>query len=161
MGKWAKLKDSLQRFMPEPTFQEQILTAKKSWKALKPNELGEALKAQKIRKMQLEDEVKDTNVQIEALSEMLIEWMNLQEIDSFRLATGGVITNVVTPYPTVVDEDKLLAWLGQEEPTERLKLPWPTLARIVRERLEQGHPLPEGVDVFYKEAAQVYGGKNG
>lgn len=158
-GKWQGLKGKLRRFVPDMTFQDRVDDVKKVWVKLKPQEMGEELKKLKLRKIAIEDEEKEINLKVEALSQLLCDWMEREEIESFRLASGGVITNVVTPYPRVTDETEFMEWLKENEPDEKLKLPWPSLDRIVRTRLEEGQPLPQGVEVFIKDSAKLYGGR--
>lgn len=157
--RWGKLKDKLRQFVPEPTYQDAVDEIKKVWVKLSPKEMGEEFKGLKLRKIEISDEEKEINMKIEALSQLLVEWMEREEIESVRLDSGGVLTQTLSPYPRVVDEEQLLAWLREEHPTERLKLPWAVLERIVRERLEEGHPLPDGVEVFLKNSVKLYNAK--
>lgn len=162
--KWKKLKTSLRQFTLESSYQDKIDVLKERFRKFDPTkQLAEMFKVAKKDKERIKIELENVNADIEAISQLLLEHMQENNLEAIELATGGRISEVVTPYPQVKDEALFLKWLKKEQPDEhkRLKYPWPSLDRMVRERLDEGETMPPGVDAFYKNTVRLYGGNSG
>lgn len=119
--------------------------------------------AARDRKDKLVDELKSTELEIEALTRMFVERFEDAGESSKTFEDGVSISVTVEPYPFVADQGKLLSWVRQEGLEALLTLNYSTMASLVKERLEGkvNKPLPDGVDVYMKDKLTCRGRKKG
>jgi hypothetical protein len=161
MGKYTQLKNQLQRFVPEGDWQAKVDVVKQRLRAASSNPAfwGEDFKASRAHKDKLEAEVKELNTELEACSQLLLEWMESHELTRMDLASGGSLWIKDDPYVKVNDPPALLKWIRAKKMGGLLTIHWQTLNSIVKEDLVAGKKLPPGVDAWMKTTVRLRGGK--
>ena len=166
MGKYTKLRGKVPAFQEESPYQEKINAAKQ---ALIGTESGEGANVNKLAaifsgikqlKDSLEDKISEFNVQLEALSQLLCEALEDQQIEKITLASGATGFIQDTPYPVVKDKDAVLAWIKKEKMQALLGVNYQTLKGLTNERLVAGKPCIPGTEVFLKTQFRLRNGNN-
>ena len=100
----------------------------------------------------VKDEARDllsaANLELEAVSQLLIEQFETEGIESKKLDTGESLGIHPEPYPVINDPEKFRVWCLEQGLEQSMKLPWQSTAAIVKERLLGGEPEPPGVSTF-------------
>jgi hypothetical protein len=160
MGKYDKLKGKLPAFQQEPSFQQKVDEAKSEYLALEPSDLARTFSSVKQRKKSFEDLISIANIELEALSQMLVENFEVTGLSKFQLSTGETCYQQTEPYSSVMDQEALLAWVKKEKMQALLSLAWATMNALNKERLVAGKaPLP-GTAVFLKTSVRLRGGSS-
>lgn len=146
MGKWSKLATEF----PALPYDEKVRAQADALRGTSIDGLTSAINDERLAKERLEDELKATNTNLEALYVALEEARLAANLDGFS-ANGYRWTPTIEPYPQVKDRVALRAWADEHIP-EGLQLPWQTLRSMTKDALETGEPLPEGVEVYMKKA---------
>jgi hypothetical protein len=159
-SKYAKLKSKLPAFEQEQSYQERVDAWKHDFFGENPLDANVALLAAKLAELKglkenEENLIASLNVGIEALSQLLIERMQADDLDKVSLASGATIYLQYEAYPSVKDKEKLLQWAKSHKFGPLLTLPWQTLRGICNEMLLAGKPLPNGVECFLKTQARI------
>lgn len=123
----------------------------------KLNTLTKTAKARlfcKIRdhKDQLETQVKELNVDLEALSQLLVHEMEGEGLDLFRLDSGDSLSIKDEPYCSVADKNIFINWIKDSRMEDLLTVHYQTLSAMTKQRLESGKPAPPGIKVFMKSS---------
>ena len=93
--------------------------------------------------------VKDINLQLDAVSELLADQFDAEDVTSLR-TKEALVSVYVEPYTSVQDHDSLREWCIAQGLERSLRLPWQTVNSITKQRLEDGLPEPDGVTIFAK-----------
>ncbi len=101
------------------------------------------------------------NVEIEALSQLLVDALETQNIQKVELASGAICFLQDTPYPVVKDREAVMAWIKKQKMTSLLSVHYQTLKAMTNERLIAGKPLIPGTEVFLKTQARIRNASNG
>lgn len=151
MGKYDHLVDSLPTLQrEEPTYQAKVDAKKREIY----EELGEALSSPSMAilfKRAREDKdgaeriLYDINLELTAITQMLIDRYEIDGITSTRLDTGETVSIQYEPYAVVEDKEKVWQWCKDNGYEREMQLNWKTLNAITKERLLQGQPEPDGV----------------
>jgi hypothetical protein len=160
-GKYAKYRGKLEAFAQEPDFQKKVDAEKRKHAKRDANALGKEFVRRKRAKNSLKRKDRQLNVELEALSQLLVDRLEGAEIESVKFRGGVGVGLQDKPYPSVADRRKLFGWIKQTRMTGLLSVHHQTLLGLVTEALEAGRPLPPGVDVFLKTSAKVTGLKDG
>jgi hypothetical protein len=160
MGKWTAFKGKLQHYVEESDYQEKVDDEKQTLIKKSPQQLAENLKDLKNAKKEFNASLYRVNLEIEATQQLLLEWMEANGMDSIRLQSGGLFSERLEPYSSVIDKEKLKEWVKKQKMNHLLVLPWSMLNSMVKERLMNGETLPPGVEVFIKTSLSMYGGKD-
>jgi hypothetical protein len=96
----------------------------------------------------LKETIKEINIVIEAYSQLIIAGFEEGGTTALRLATGSVISLVTEPYIAIKDPEKFRLWCIANGLGPSLKLLWSTANSLVKERLINGEPEPDGVEAF-------------
>jgi hypothetical protein len=97
---------------------------------------------------QLEAELKELRLSIEATTQMLAEQYEAEGMTSVRLASGASVSIQMEPHAVVKDKDAHRLWAIANGMERLLMLPWGTTNAITKERLLAGQPEPDGVEAF-------------
>jgi hypothetical protein len=157
-SKWGSLKNKIEPFALEQTYQARVDEVKKTYVGLDTAELAREFAAHRRIKREHEDVIKDENTELEALSQLLVADLESSDIQKVTLATGETTYISSEPYSTVADKVKMLAYLRKAKMQELLSLNFQTMNALNKERLAAGkEPLP-GTVVYLKTSARVRGG---
>jgi hypothetical protein len=156
----AALKAQLPRFEQPPDYQSKVEEMKNHYHALDASGLAREFSFMRKMKRDLEEQVRDYNVHIEALSQLLVETLEASQLQNIKLLTGETVTVHTEAYPTIQDKTLLLSWVHNSGLEELMTLNFRTLQSLVRERLQQGKDNPPGVQTYCKMSARITGGSN-
>lgn len=148
---------NLTAFTEEPSYQEKINELKAEYVGFETADLAREFKIAKLKKKELEEQVSDLNVGLAALSQLLVDNLQGQELQKVSLDAGGTVYLQVEVYPSTKDRAALQNWVIAEEMMELLTVNYRTLQGVVKERLIAGEALPPGVEVFLKTSAKLIG----
>lgn len=107
------------------------------------------------RKEELEEELKEINLNIEAAQQILVDRFENDGMQSLRLSTGELFYLHEEPYSKVEDKALVNNWFEENNMGEMRTVNWQSLNAIVKERLEHSQPVPEGVSVFMKTVVKM------
>lgn len=166
MGKWSKLKDIYPKMPVDAGYQEKvdaILNSEAPADVLTPGDKKglavrdlsdfqvEALyNRARDKKESLEALVSIKTLEIEALVRLLVDRFEASGETSKTFEDGCSLRLADEPFPTVTDSGKLRAWIIKKNMEDMLTLNFQTMKSMVKACLADGHPLPDGVDVFMK-----------
>lgn len=92
----------------------------------------------------------ETNLNLEALKQLMESAYENEDVSSLRLANGDTVRSQPEPYSKVVDKDAFRQWAIKEGLERSLQLPWQTTNALTKERLLKGLPEPTGVTATVK-----------
>ena len=69
-------------------------------------------------------------------------------MENLKLSSGHSVRTQVEPNAVVRDKSVYRQWCVDNGFGELMVLPWQTTNSITKERLEDGNPEPEGIEVF-------------
>lgn len=171
MGKWTYLKGDYEKVPVDQTWLDRvndILNKPKSDDPADgrlrdvPNaELAKIFTQAKAQKEILEGQLADVNLHIEAYTKLFVDRFDEDGVSKMTFDDGTTISINPEPYPTVKDREALLKWVRANGMEELLTLQYQTMAKIVKEAIEGGQALPDGVEVFLKDklSRRTKGGK--
>src|SRR5271169_6001054 len=164
-SKWAKMRGVLPAFENESSFQEKVNEAKQfilagadTPEGANVNRLARLFSERYAAKEGFEEIIAEHNIQLEALSQLLVERLEESDTQKVELSSGATIYLQDTPYPSIENKEFFYKWLHKENLDGLLTLNHQTLKGIVSERLQQGKPLPGGTKCFLKTVARVRNG---
>lgn len=160
MGKYNGLKKMLPKFELEPDFRAKVDEAKKAFIGCDAPEMARAFAITRREKQGLEAQIKMQNVELEALSQLLVENLEDSEVQKIQLATGETVYLQDEPYATVEDRSKVMAWMRSRKLTAMFTVQWQSFNAMVKDMLVQGKPIPPGTKVFMKTSARLRGGNS-
>lgn len=166
-GKYSKLRGVIPAFQEETSYQQRV----DSWKQgflctddatnVNVNMLARNFAERKADKDKLEERISALNVELEALSQLLVEALEDQNIQKVELASGAICFLQDTPYPVVKDRDAVLEWIKKERMQSLLSVHYQTLKAMTSERLIAGKPCIPGTEVYLKTQARIRNARNG
>lgn len=118
-------------------------------------DFADYLKKNNLRKEELEKELSDVNLNLEATQQILAERFENEGTQSIRLSSGELFYLEEVPYTQVKDKHAVNNWFETNNMKEMFSVNWNSLNALVKERLQSGQPLPEGVDVFMKTTVKM------
>lgn len=153
-GKYAEITDRLPTWQQEePTYQAKVDAKKREIY----EEIGDALSSASIAilykrirqdKEAAEKILYDINIEMNAITQMLVDRYEIDEITSMKLETGDSVSIHYEPYAVVEDKEKIWEWCRANGYEREMQLSWNTLNAITKERLIQGQPEPDGVRAY-------------
>jgi hypothetical protein len=157
-GKWAHLVGKLPRLNNiEPTRQEKLNIIKEETikehrekHGIPPTAaiLADEYFTLKETKKLLEEQMKDIDLELEAITQLLENQYEAEGVSFLRLTDGGSVGMHYEPYAVVTDRDKNRQWAVENGYERLLSLPWQTINSELKARLERGEPEPDGVEAF-------------
>jgi hypothetical protein len=160
MSKYDSLKGKLPGFQQEASFQEKVNAIKDEFSALEKGDLAREFAKARIQKKELEAQISDLNVGLEALSQLLNEHLEAEGMNKFQLVTGETCYQQIEPYSSVADQGALFAFIKKQKMRNLLTLPWGTMNALNKERLTSGKPAMPGTQVFLKTSVRMRGGSS-
>jgi hypothetical protein len=165
MGKYSTLRGKIPAFQEESSYQEKVndekllILGSANDEDANVTRLASLFVAAKQTKDAYEDKISELNVRLEALSQMIVEHLEGEQIQKVELASGALIYLQDTPYPIVKDRDAVLDWIKKQKMQSLLTVHFQTLKAMTSERLVTGKPCIPGTEVFLKTQARVRNGK--
>jgi hypothetical protein len=164
VGKYSALKDKLPAFVPEEAWQAKVEDMK--YKILDGADNPEdanlaALKAKfvdlKLQKQSLEDEIKDLNISIEALNQLITVRMEASGQQNVKFEDGITLYIKDEPLPQVVDRFAFNQWITDTNQQALFSVNAKTMSGLVKGLLLEGKPQPPGVEVSMKTSIAILG----
>lgn len=149
-NKYGKLKEKLTKHKEAPEYQERVDKEKAKLAKKKTVTIAKRFNADYLAKKELQEEIKKLNLSLEASTQLIVERFEEDDVTSMKLTDGTHVFLNDKPYCSVVDQDKLFAWIKKGKRTELLGVKTSTLNSMVRDNLLDGKTLPPGIDVFMK-----------
>ncbi len=119
-----------------------------------PAHLARLYMAQRKLKDEVEALLKDVNLRLTAITQMLDEKFDEQGLDAVRI-DGRLVSVSRKPYPIVTDPEAYLKWVIRKGLKNKLSVHWQTTRAIVTERLENGEAPPPGVEVYLQPSFRL------
>jgi len=153
-GKYAHIVAKLPRFEGEDVgFQEKVNAVAKAIREDARNngirlgsaELARAFAAQRAEKERIEEELKDANLHLGAIKNLLIDQFEQEGATSIKLDNGSSVVAIYEPHAVVKDKQAFRRWCIANGYENEMVLPWITTDGLVKELLLKGEAEPEGV----------------
>jgi hypothetical protein len=168
MGKWAFIRDlKFPRFVTKhladaPDEEKDRIRLQLAGQS--DTDIAEQVCGLKRHKAELEDFLRNTNIELEMLSQVLIDrWLAIgQEKAVYDFGTLSISDE---PYPSVVDKVHAFAWLRRRKLGDliREEVSWKALQSAIKELAADGAPLPDeakdGIKLYIKQSLSVRGAK--
>lgn len=158
-GKYAHIIDKLPRFLgTEPKYQEKVEAVKQAI-VKEAKDAGSAVHAiglsQDYERLRaeidaLEQQLSDSNLQLEAVSQLLVDHFEIEGVQSLRLEDGKSVGVQYEPYAQVKDREAFRLWCISMGLEKSMMLPWQTTNALTKERLLAGESEPDGVTAHAK-----------
>lgn len=155
MGKWERFRSKLPKFEIPPEWKVKVEKAKETYQALSPTELAREYKMQRELKDQFETAIKGCNTELEALSQLLVENLEGEELQKIQLASGDTVSIASDLYTTVNDKPAFHAWVKRNKLEQLLSMHYKTLNGLMKEMAVNGKPFPSCVGVYFKTSARL------
>jgi predicted acyl esterase len=157
-GKWSAYKDTLPRLDGnDPSYQERVNERKQAFSVDprtqgKPSLglLGDWYNQKRLEKDALNEQLSDVNLELEALTQILVDKLEETGLTQVRLTDGSTLSLKDEPYTKVTDRETFVAWIKSQGLDALLSVNYMSANSLVKERLMAGEPAPDGVDVFLK-----------
>lgn len=167
-GKYSHLKGKLTSFTPEPEYQARVNHKKDEIKRelltasypITVKTLGEVYARARHEKERLEDLVKAQNLIIEAMNQELVEMLEAQDFSNIKINTGVSLYIKDDVYCTVKEKPIFLKWIKDNGMEDLLSVNYQTMSALVRTHLQEGTPIPPGIDTYFKQSITMRGGHN-
>ena len=150
MGKWDALRDKYPQLPAEASYDDAVYAEMDALQGLSLDALTSGYNDLQAEKDRLNAELSAVNLRLGAHERMIDRGLEGQGMDSAVL-NGYRWTRSPAPYPKVTDKAALRTWAELHVP-DALALHSGTLKSLVREALETGDTLPDGIDVYYDPA---------
>jgi len=149
MGKYTGALDGLPKALPtDPSFQEKVDTRKRELgELLSPAVLAHEYRVVRRSKDELDDQMKVKNIEVAAIEQLLWDAYEGAGVTSVKLEDGSSVSVQVEPVASVKDHDALRTWAVANGHERSLTMPWQTVNAVAKQRLLDGEPSPDGVDL--------------
>ena len=168
MGKYSSLRGKIPDFVPEANYQTKVNERKQELLGDVPNPehanvayLAYLYSSQRDKKSELEDQVKDINMTLAALEQVIGEKMQTDQQQSLTLTGGASLYLQDDIYPATEDRNAVIQWVKDTNQEQLLSITPQTLKGLVRTLLEEGKDVMPGVKVFLKTGLRFRGARNG
>lgn len=167
-GKYSHLKNQMTKVQQEPEYQQRVNAKKDEIKARllqdgqSVNIVNFGLEYAKARaeKARLEELIKAQQVIIEATQQELIDMMENENFTTVKLGVGVSISIKDDIYCTVKDKPLFMNWISQNDMEDLLSVNYQTMAAMAKSRLQDGLPIPDGIDTYFKQSIMIRGASN-
>ena len=155
MGRWTELKKTLPPMPADAAYQAKVDEVKGALTDKALMKLASAYDQVRAEKEIAEKAISEMNVQLEALTQLLVERLEDLGLTSIKLETGGSFLVTDTPYASVKDKQRCREWFEAHDQRELLNPHSSTLNALVKSRLESGEDPDAieqelGVKIFMK-----------
>jgi hypothetical protein len=158
-GKWDKLKG---KYEPKPfedvKFAEKVDAARLNYASMSLKDLLFHFNDRDHQKDQLNDQIKDLNVELAALGQLIKTHFENLDVHSVQTDFGKTIYLQSEPAPSVQDRPALEAHLASGPDLDYLWSINPqTLKTFIKGLLEQGldREIPPGITVYYDTSVRI------
>jgi hypothetical protein len=163
--KWIGLKGKYDRPPIEQGYrekQDEFLNTPLEDEGLAPSQLDDFGVAKLYFKVKLAKEAAESvarryEMQKDALARLMAERFEEDDKTSTSFTNGGSMRITPDVYPVVKNPGQLLAWVKANGMESVLTLNYQTMQSMVKQRLLEGKPIPDGVDVFLKDKLTITG----
>ncbi|KKN32607.1 hypothetical protein LCGC14_0812300 [marine sediment metagenome] len=155
MGKYSHLKGKFAVFEnPDKSYQARVNQTKSQIKKdhQTVSALCEYFVTWKLTKKQRQEEIEEANLFLEALSQLLKDHLEEEEIENLTLESGVTLFLKINPLAQVFDPKKLMDWIKRGKRKELLSVNANTLTAYCKEILDTGKKLPPGVKIFMRSS---------
>jgi hypothetical protein len=150
MGKYSHLRGELEPVPQDPSYQSQVDKAKHQYNGLSVGKLGEAYGKHYLANKQLEAEIHQENLELEALRQMLVDAMTADGLDMVRLGDGSSLSMKDEPYSSVENRAAFHQWIKESGREHLLTVNYQSMNSLVKDLLLDGQPPPPGLKAFIK-----------
>ena len=165
MGKYSNLKSELTGFSNDPSYQERIDNEKEKVRSeieetdrpLTITNFGMTLVEAKLEKKRLEELVKEQNLRIEALNQLLVDRLEAEDYGTFKLNNGVSFSIKDDVYCGVTDKVSFHNWIRENDLEDLFSVHYQTMASMTKERLIKGEEVPPGITPYFKQSITVRG----
>jgi len=168
-AKYKKLRHKIAAFTEEQSHQDKLNEWKKIFlgDTTNPEDANSTRLATELVKRneeadQLELNLKTLNFEMQALSQMIVDCFENEQLEQKTFSNGAVVKLTDSPFPRVVDEEAFEAWgvkkFGRkqwEAMKTKPRLNHNTFKAMVGDALVNGEQLMPGVEVYIKTEAKV------
>ena len=166
MGKYSSWKGKLTSFSEEEEYQEKVNTRKQEIRdkielnnTATLTEYGKVLIQAKLEKARLESLVKDENLTVAALNQVLVEQLEDQSYSNLKFENGVTLSIKDDVYSKVTDKPKFHCWISETGNEDLLSVNYQTMNSLVKNSLLDNKPVPPGIDVYFKQSIAIRGMK--
>lgn len=103
------------------------------------------------QKEQKEEELKEVNELIAAVSELITVVYEEEDVTSVKTSIGKSVSVQSEPVGKVVDKQAFWKWCRENDLQEQMHLAYQTMNTLMKERLLKGEPEPEGVKAYVRD----------
>lgn len=162
MGKWTGLRGQVPPAPIDESWQQQVNLKKTEFLQTLPQTSDKGREFCRLRdeKDALEEKVKKINVELEALSQLMVSEMETDRIDMLRLSSGDSLSIKDEPYASVEDKSKFISWIKESGQEDLLSVHYQTMLAMVKDRLVSGGQPPPGLKLFIKQSITRYRPRN-
>ena len=155
MGRWSELKKTLPPAPADVAYQARVDAVKAALIEKPLMELASTYDQVRAEKEIAEKAIGEMNVQLEALTQLLVERLEDLGLTSIKLETGGSFLVTDTPHASVKDKQRCREWFEAHDQRELLNPHPSTLNALIKSRLEAGEDpdavaAEMGVSIFMK-----------
>jgi hypothetical protein len=150
-SKYAKVFSRLEKLPEDPTYRDQIQALKQSISNRNPPALARTYASLRDKKTRIEEELKGVNLQIEAVSQLLVVAYETDSLVTLKLTSGRSVRVQPEPYAQVEDKEKFRLWCIENKLEKEMHLAWQSTNSLTKERLLEGQPEPDGIKAFIKD----------
>jgi len=168
MGKYSHLKDQITKFSGEPEYQQRVSAEKERIKTLlreqeiplNAKHFGDVLVHAKIRKAEYESKVKEENLTIEAMNQILVDFLEGESMNSVKLDGGVSLTIKDDVYCSVADRESFYKWIKENGLEDLFTVNYQTMSSMVKQKLTNSEDVPPGINTYFKQSITVRGASN-
>lgn len=150
MGKYSHLRGTLDKFEEEERYQQKLDAKKAEFVGFAGGALAGAFHQAKLRKAAIERLLKEQNIVVGALEQMLVADLERQGYSSTRHARAGLLSIHDKPYTTIKNQPAMVEWAEKTGRRPLLTINYQTMSGIVNKMLEDGEDPPPFVKVYMK-----------
>tara|TARA_R110000824_G_scaffold46873_3_gene134246 strand:+ start:373 stop:843 length:471 start_codon:yes stop_codon:yes gene_type:complete len=134
----------------EPKYQDKVEAVKLPLidAQLSPSDIATRVVNLRKQKSEVEASLSEVNLTLEAHIQMLINIYDEAGVENLKLASGHAIRTQVEPNAVVKDKEAYRHWCLSHGYEELMALPWQTTNSLTKDRLQEGEPEPDGVEIF-------------
>jgi hypothetical protein len=131
-----KINELKQRIELQPDFLRQGAALAKNWVKLRL--VKDALKAQ----------LSEVSIQLDAVTQLMDTQFEVESTTAITLEGLGNVRTQLEPYAQVMDPEACRLWCLANGFERKMTLNWQTLNSEMKQRMLDGHDLPDGVKPF-------------
>lgn len=134
----------------DKSYQMKVNDVKRQLPSMTSAEVTKAWAKLRAEKRDIEEELKELNLKLEAFAQILTETYEAEGVTKIELEDGSNVSVSAEPHSTVEDPEAFRVWCIQQGLEKELRLHSKTADSLVKERLLAGLPEPPGVKVWVR-----------